>query len=211
MAPVRLQIRRRPATRLLRFINTSAAPHKPPAALSAIPWEKAKTIAAEGHATFDGNWEQLTAANGPSCRRFGKNFYTWFPHLYRTGAPGASVTVRFRGTHIGIKGMEGPDSGIVSIRMDDKPAVKQTLFTVCASAWVYVGAPLPAVSMGETVVFKRIGSQELKLHLFRPSGHFQQARRLDSPCVAGRVNRRERRLIRSARVFAGVCRVGLCG
>ena len=132
--------------------NTSAAPHKLPVALSAIPWEKAKTIAAEGHATFDGNWEQLTAANGPTCRRFGKNFYTWFPHLYRTGAPGASVTVRFRGTHIGIKGMEGPDSGIVSIRMDDKPAVKQTLFTVYASAWVYVGAPLPAVSMGDHTV-----------------------------------------------------------
>jgi hypothetical protein len=48
--------------------------------------------------------------------------------------------------------MEGPDSGIVSIRIDDKPAVKQTLFTVYASAWVYVGAPLPAVSMGDHTV-----------------------------------------------------------
>ena len=57
--------------------------------------------------------------------------------------------MRFRGTHIGIKGMEGPDSGVVSIRMDDKPPVKQTLFTVYANAWVYVGAPLPAVPMGD--------------------------------------------------------------
>ncbi len=132
--------------------NISAAPHKLPAALSAIPWEKAKTLAAEGHAKFDGTWEQLTAANGPSCRRFGKNFYTWFPHLYRTGNPGSSITVRFRGTHIGIKGMEGPDSGVVSVKMDDQQPVKQTLFSVYANAWVYVGAPLPAAPMGDHTV-----------------------------------------------------------
>lgn len=123
-----------------------------PAALSVIPWEKAKTIAAEGKVTLSGEWEKLTAATGPGCRRFGKRFYSWFPHLYRTDVPGSSMTVRFRGTHIGIKGMEGPDSGIVSIRIDDQPPVKQTLFTVYASAWVYVGAPLPAVPMGDHTV-----------------------------------------------------------
>ena len=132
--------------------NPASSPHKLTAALSAIPWDKAKTLAVEGRAKFGGTWDKLTAANGPSCRRFGKNFYTWFPHLYRTGIPGSSVTVRFRGTHIGIKGMEGPDSGVVSIRMDDKPPVKQTLFTVYANAWVYVGAPLPAVPMGDHTV-----------------------------------------------------------
>ncbi len=135
----------------LRVI-TRAAPHALPSALSTVPWEKAKTIAAEGHAEFKGDWEQLTAANGPACRRFGKTFYTWFPHLYRTGLPGASVTVRFRGTHVGIKGMEGPDSGIVSVAMDHTPSFKQTLFTVYANAWVYVGSPLPAVPMGDHTV-----------------------------------------------------------
>jgi lysophospholipase L1-like esterase len=132
--------------------NTKAADHSMPEALSPIPWEKAKTIAAEGNATFSGEWEKLSAANGPGCRRFGKRFYSWFPHLFRTGTPGSSVTVRFRGTHIGIKGMEGPDSGVVSVRMDDKAPFKQTLFTVYASAWVYVGAPLPAVPMGDHTV-----------------------------------------------------------
>lgn len=131
---------------------TIAKDHIMPKALSSIPWEKAKTIAAEGNASFSGSWEKLTAADGPGCRRFGKRFYTWFPHLFRTGTPGSSVTVRFRGTHIGIKGMEGPDSGVVSIKMNDKPAFKQTLFTVYASAWVYVGAPLPAVPMGDHTV-----------------------------------------------------------
>ena len=78
-------------------------------------WEKATTIPVDGHARFTGTWEKLTAANGPSCFRFGKRFYEWFPYLYRTSAPGSSLTVRFKGTHIGIKGMGGPDTGIVSI------------------------------------------------------------------------------------------------
>jgi len=123
-----------------------------PDALSDIPWEKAKTIAAGRNVTLSGNWEQLTAADGPGCRRFGKRFYTWFSHLHRTGTPGSSLTVRFRGTHIGIKGMEGPDSGVVSIRMDGQAPIKQTLFTVYSNAWVYVGAPLPAVPMGDHTV-----------------------------------------------------------
>jgi hypothetical protein len=120
-----------------------------PKSLSPIPWEKAKTIAADGNALFSGTWEQLTAADGPACRRFGKRFYSWFPRLYRTGVPGSSVTVRFRGTHIGLKGMEGPDSGVVSIGVDESAAIKKTLFTVYSSPWVYVGAPLPAMPMGD--------------------------------------------------------------
>lgn len=142
------------AVRGLEEIKTihKSGDHSLPKALSPIPWEKAKTIAAEGHAEFSGTWEQVTAADGPSCRRFGKRFYSWFPHLYRSGTPGSSVTVRFRGTHVGIKGMEGPDSGVVSIQLDDKAPFKQTLFTVYASAWVYVGAPLPAVPMGDHTV-----------------------------------------------------------
>jgi hypothetical protein len=123
-----------------------------PVALSNIPWERAKTLAAGRNVTFSGNWEKLTAADGPGCRRFGKRFYSWFPHLYRTGTPGSSLTVRFRGTHIGIKGMEGPDSGVVSIRIDGQAPIKQTLFTVYSNAWVYVGAPLPAVPMGDHTV-----------------------------------------------------------
>jgi len=139
------------AVRGLEEISTIKRPvdHILPKSLSPIPWEKAKTICAEGHAEFSGTWEQVTAANGPSCRRFGKRFYSWFPHLYRTGTPGSSVTVRFRGTHIGLKGMEGPDSGVVDVQMDDKAPVKKTLFTIYSNAWVYVGSPLPAVPMGE--------------------------------------------------------------
>ncbi|MDX6765202.1 MAG: SGNH/GDSL hydrolase family protein [Candidatus Methylacidiphilales bacterium] len=124
-------------------------PRPLPEPLSPLPWDKAKTIAADGRAEFKGDWAKLTAANGPSCRRFGKNFYNWFPFLYRTIQPGASMTVRFRGTHIGFKGMEGPDSGVITVSVDGGAPVKKVLFTVYANAHVYVGAPLPAVPMGD--------------------------------------------------------------
>jgi lysophospholipase L1-like esterase len=130
----------------------TSAKRELPAALSAIPWEKAKTVAVDGRGSFSGTWAKLTAANGPSCRRFGKRFYEWFPILYRTTEPGASLTVRFRGTHIGFKGMEGPDSGIITFSMDGKAPVKKTLFTVYANQHVYVGDPLPAVPLGDHTI-----------------------------------------------------------
>ncbi len=131
--------------KLAKLPTDGAAPRELPKPLSALPWEKAKTVPADGRAEFSGTWEKLTAPNGPSCRRFGKRFYEWFPFLYRTAEPGAKMTVRFEGTHIGFKGMEGPDSGIVLVQVDDAAPVKKSLFTVYANQHVYVGAPLPAV------------------------------------------------------------------
>jgi lysophospholipase L1-like esterase len=135
--------------KLSKLPATPSAARALPAPLSPIPWEKAKTLAVNGRGEFRGEWAKLTAANGPPCRRFGKKFYEWFPYLYRTVEPGASLTVRFRGTHIGFKGMEGPDSGVITVSMDGGTPVKQTLFTVYANQHVYVGAPLPAVPMGD--------------------------------------------------------------
>lgn len=48
--------------------------------------------------------------------------------------------------------MEGPDSGVVSIKMDEQAPRKQNLFTVYANNWVYVGSPLPSVPMGDHTV-----------------------------------------------------------
>lgn len=123
-----------------------------PDPISPLPWEKAKTIAADGRAEFSGEWTKLTAADGPGCRRFGKKFYEWFPALYRTSKPDSKMTVHFEGTHIGFKGMEGPDSGIVMVQVDDQPPQKKSLFTVYANQHVYVGSPLPAVPYGKHTV-----------------------------------------------------------
>ncbi len=131
---------------------TEAASRPLPAPLSPLPWDKAKTVAADGRAKFEGNWTKLNAADGPGCRRFGKKFYEWFPALYRTAEPGAKMTVQFEGTHIGFKGMEGPDSGIITVELDDQAPKKKSLFTVYANQHVYVGSPLPAVPYGKHTV-----------------------------------------------------------
>ena len=116
--------------------------------MSGIRWEEAKTIPADGNAVFTGTWDKVTAKDGPACFRFGKRFYEWFPFLYRTSVPGSAVTVKFKGTHIGIKGMTGPDSTMISVKVDDQPAVKQCQFSVYAASYAYIGGPLPAMADG---------------------------------------------------------------
>jgi HEAT repeat protein/lysophospholipase L1-like esterase len=111
-------------------------------------WENAKTIPAHGYAQFEGEWEQLTAADGPRCRRLGDQIYSWFPYLYRTSTPGSSVTVRFKGAYVGIKGMTGPDSTFVSIKIDDGPPKQTCQFTVYSTSDSYGGEPLPKLDDG---------------------------------------------------------------
>lgn len=115
-------------------------------------WEKATTISIDGNAAFSGTWEKLTAKNGPAGFRFGKKFYEWFPCLYRTDEPGASVTVRFKGTVVGLKGVEGPDSGIVEIKVDDQPETEKNYFTVYHHMVFYVGDVLPELEDGEHTI-----------------------------------------------------------
>lgn len=145
---------------VMRSLLTLAAA-APPAAAQPAPlpppllgesWERATTIPLAGHALFRGAWEKLTSGSGPACMRFGRSHYAWFPFLFRTGQPGASVTVRFRGTMIGLKGMDGPDSGIVEIRVDDRPPTLDNHFTVYNTRWFYGGASLPELPAGEHTI-----------------------------------------------------------
>jgi hypothetical protein len=131
-----------------------------PKPIGGASWEQAHTIPAEGNAAFKGDWEKLTAANGPDCMRFGKRFYEWFPHLYRTTSPGSSVTVRFKGTLIGLKGIDGPDSGMVTVKIDDRPATTDNHFTVYNTRSFYVGNPLPELADGEHTVTWTLSDQK---------------------------------------------------
>jgi len=115
-------------------------------------WVQAAIIPVEGNAEFSGKWEKLTATDGPSCRRFGKKIYSQFPHLYRTDEAGASVTVRFTGTMVGVKGFRGPDSGIVYVQVDDHPAIEHNYFTVYNRQTSYEGIVLPELDDGEHTV-----------------------------------------------------------
>jgi hypothetical protein len=92
--------------------------------------------------------------------RFGKRFYEWFPHLYRTTSPGSSVTVRFKGTLIGLKGIDGPDSGMVTVKIDNGPATTDNHFTVYNTRSFYVGNPLPELADGEHTVTWTLSDQK---------------------------------------------------
>ncbi|MDF7826157.1 SGNH/GDSL hydrolase family protein [Pontiellaceae bacterium B12227] len=115
-------------------------------------WVQATTITVEGNAAFSAGWNKLTAADGPSCWRFGKKIYNQFPYLYRTDEAGASVMVRFRGSVVGVKGFNGPDSGIVNVKVDDRIPVEQNYFTVYNKKDFYAGDVLPELEDGEHTV-----------------------------------------------------------
>ncbi|MEM6885289.1 MAG: SGNH/GDSL hydrolase family protein [Verrucomicrobiota bacterium] len=115
-------------------------------------WIKATTIPAAGNAEFLGDWQKLTAENGPKGFRFGARIYDWFPHLYQTETPGSSVTVRFKGSMIGIKGSFGPDSGIVKIKVNDQPETEHNGFSVYNTRIFYAGNTLPELEYGEHTV-----------------------------------------------------------
>ncbi|MEM0966297.1 MAG: SGNH/GDSL hydrolase family protein [Verrucomicrobiota bacterium] len=115
-------------------------------------WEKARTVPAEGNALFEGDWQKLTADDGPRGFRFGARIYDWFPYLYQTEEPGASVTVRFVGTMVGIKGSFGPDSGIVKIQVDEESETEKNGFSVYNTRTFYGGSALPELEGGEHTV-----------------------------------------------------------
>jgi len=143
---------------VLSAFKTLASSPATPTAATALPkpifgdtWERAKTIPADGNAKFDGKWEKLTAKDGPACFRFGRRFYDWIPFLYRTDQAGASATIRFKGTMIGVKGVNGPDSGIVSVKVDDQPERNINNFSVYNTGSFYAGDILPELIDGEHI------------------------------------------------------------
>ncbi len=123
-----------------------------PEPLLADNWERAQTLPIKTGAQLTGPWETLTADTGPACEVEGVPLYKTVPTIFRTTSPGASLTVRFRGTVIGLKTLTGPDSGIVSTQVDDRPPSKENQFTVYRTRPRYGGRPLPALPQGEHTV-----------------------------------------------------------
>jgi hypothetical protein len=161
--------------RAMRELGSSSnwVPTPLPEPMLGASWELAKTIPAVGHAQFSGDWQAVTAADGASCMRFGKRFYSWFPHMARTTVAGSSVSVRFRGTVVGIKGLEGPDSAIVEIAVNDKPPFDHNRFTVYCTRHAYIGDALPELPYGEhtvtwTLSAKRPDKQKILASYYRP-------------------------------------------
>lgn len=129
-----------------------AGPHDLPPPLMSDNWELAKTIPLDGHVRFQGKWDTLTAANGPACAVEGTPVYETVPIHYRTSTPGSSLSLRFKGTTIGLKGISGPDSGFVNIQVADQPPVKECQFNVYTKNYAYGGRPLPEMQDGTHTV-----------------------------------------------------------
>lgn len=90
----------------------------------------------------------MVNADSPAFARYSHASIQGLPCLYRAATPGSSMTIRFKGTHLGLKGFTGPDSGVISIQVDDQPARMETQFTVYSGRYGYGGRPLPAMANG---------------------------------------------------------------
>jgi len=119
--------------------------HPLPQPLLPDHWEHATTLPIVDHARFTGTWERLSAVNGPAVVRYGVSLYDAVPRIYRTVTAGSSLTLRFRGTHIGLKGVTGPDSAMISIKVDALSPAVDTQFNVYSKTFSYGGRPLPAL------------------------------------------------------------------
>ena len=140
--------------RSLKILQTEATKsgsqeQKLPKPLFGSTWEKAKTLQVQGNATFKGTWNELKKDNGPKCFRYGDKIYDRFPCLMSTKTPGSSVTVKYKGTLIGLKGMKGPNSGILDIAVDGKKQKPENQFTAYNTRFFYEGAPLDEMKDGE--------------------------------------------------------------
>ncbi len=92
-------------------------------------WELAKNLPLDGNAVFSGNW-----------KRDGKGM--------KTITPGSSMTVKFKGTVVGLTEKVGPGSGIVKHVIDDGKEVKSNRFSVYGNSYRTSGGPLPEVKNG---------------------------------------------------------------
>jgi lysophospholipase L1-like esterase len=66
--------------------------------------------------SLSGGWQKLDPATHPLAKRFQKKL----PELYYADMPGASITVRFKGTSILLYDLVGPDCGQIIVTVDNK-------------------------------------------------------------------------------------------
>lgn len=98
-------------------------PHMLPSPLVPDNWENAKIVPIKPSMLSTG-WEKLDAAEDELAKRFGSRL----PELWRTRAPAATLTFKFKGTGVGIYNVIGPDAGQVEVTLDDQPVRRLALF-----------------------------------------------------------------------------------
>lgn len=98
-------------------------PHSLPTPLLADNWEQAKLVSLNDVA-LSGDWQKLK----PSMDRKAEEYRRYLPGLWKADRPGATMTVRFKGTSLLIYDLLGPDCGQVSVQVDQHPAYDVSRF-----------------------------------------------------------------------------------
>ncbi len=106
------------ARRFPELLRSGRAPRKLPRPLHANNWENAQTLPIEQPA-LTGDWARLTPGTDSLVRKHAARM----PVVWRSGGGGAALTVRFRGTRIGIYDLIGPPTGRILVQVDDQPVV----------------------------------------------------------------------------------------
>ncbi len=100
----------------------AAEPHRLGAPLRADNWEAAKMVPLTP-AMMQGQWEKLDPAKNGQAKAFAARM----PDLWKACAPGATLAFAFKGKAAAVYDLLGPDGGIVTVKLDDKPERKATL------------------------------------------------------------------------------------
>ncbi len=87
-----------------------------PAPLRADNWENACLVPLSAVAKTEG-WRRLDPAQDNLAKRFGNRL----PELWKAEKPGAALTVKFKGTLVGVYDLLGPDGGQIEAKVDDQP------------------------------------------------------------------------------------------
>lgn len=85
-------------------------------------WEMAQAIPLS-KVSIKNDWEELLLTD-ELYNKFKNNM----PVLYKAKRPGASFTIKFKGTALGVYDLIGPKSGIVEVIIDGQPAIEVTRF-----------------------------------------------------------------------------------
>ncbi|MEQ1841054.1 MAG: SGNH/GDSL hydrolase family protein, partial [Verrucomicrobiales bacterium] len=83
--------------------------------LRADHWGEAKLVPLKKE-MLSGEWTELDG--GESGDEIAKRFSRLMPEMWRTSAPGASLSFRFRGSVVGFYDLVGPDGGQLKVSLD---------------------------------------------------------------------------------------------
>lgn len=96
--------------------STEPGPHALPAPILADNWEQAKLIPWNG-VSLSKDWQKLE----PSMDAKVKEYTVYLPGLWKANHPGASVTIRFKGTALYVYDLIGPDCCQINVQFDNYP------------------------------------------------------------------------------------------